>query len=88
MLIPCSYGPYASSALAAQSLARKSSSRIEMEVGDNRRVYLPGNIFATAFPLFTSQMYNTLGYKWANFLFAFIAIALIPVPYVRQFLIT
>ncbi|KAF8799275.1 MFS polyamine transporter [Phlegmacium glaucopus] len=59
------YGPFASSALAGQSLAR--------------------NLAATAFPLFTAQMYNTLGYKWANTLFGCLAAILVPVPFVLFF---
>jgi len=55
------YGPYASSALAGQSLLR--------------------NFMATVFPLFTNQMYRTLDYRWANTVFAFIAIIMIPIPF-------
>lgn len=56
------YGPFASSALAGQSLAR--------------------NITALSFPLFTQQMYSRLGIPWANTLFAFIALLLMPIPFV------
>jgi len=56
------YGPFASSALAGQSLAR--------------------NLAGTVFPLFTRQMYAALTYKWANTMFAFIAVLMIPIPYV------
>ncbi|KAJ3570415.1 hypothetical protein NP233_g4421 [Leucocoprinus birnbaumii] len=56
------YGPFASSALAGQSLAR--------------------NITALSFPLFTQQMYRQLGFPWANTLFAFIALLLMPIPFV------
>lgn len=59
-----SYGPFASSALAGQSLSR--------------------NIMGTVFPLFTTQMYNSLTYKWANTLFACIGLLMIPIPFVRQ----
>ncbi|XP_006464020.1 hypothetical protein AGABI2DRAFT_74658, partial [Agaricus bisporus var. bisporus H97] len=59
------YGPYASSALAGQSLAR--------------------NIMATVFPLFTTQMYTNLTFKWANTLFGFLALAMIPIPFVLFF---
>ncbi|KAK7687740.1 hypothetical protein QCA50_008958 [Cerrena zonata] len=59
------YGPFASSALAGQSLSR--------------------NIMGTVFPLFTTQMYNTLTYKWANTLFACIGILMIPIPFVLFF---
>ncbi|KAG7444518.1 MFS polyamine transporter [Guyanagaster necrorhizus] len=59
------YGPFASSALAGQSLCR--------------------NLAATAFPLFTTQMYNNLGYTWASTLFACIATVMIPIPFVLFF---
>ncbi|EAU90189.2 drug transporter [Coprinopsis cinerea okayama7 len=56
------YGPYASSALAGQSLFR--------------------NVLGTVFPLFTHQMYSALTYRWANLLFAGIALLLMPIPFV------
>jgi hypothetical protein len=56
------YGPFASSALAGQSLAR--------------------NLSGAAFPLFTNQLYGALGFPWSNTLFALLAVALAPVPYV------
>ncbi|KDR67699.1 hypothetical protein GALMADRAFT_257977 [Galerina marginata CBS 339.88] len=59
------YGPFASSALAGQSLAR--------------------NLSATAFPLFTTQMYRQLDYKWANTLFGCIAAVMVPIPFVLFF---
>ncbi|KAJ7777218.1 MFS polyamine transporter [Mycena metata] len=59
------YGPFASSALAGQSLCR--------------------NILATVFPLFTAQMFSTLGYKWANTMFALIATVMVPIPFVLFF---
>jgi len=59
------YGPYASSALAGQSLCR--------------------NILATIFPLFTTQMFDRMTYKWANTLVALIAVAMIPIPYILFF---
>ncbi|KAJ5511293.1 Major facilitator superfamily [Penicillium expansum] len=37
---------------------------------------------AAAFPLFTIQMYNKLGTEWASSLLGFIAVALLPVPWV------
>ncbi|KAH8889483.1 MFS general substrate transporter [Thozetella sp. PMI_491] len=37
---------------------------------------------AGAFPLFTSQMYSALGIGWATSLLGFIAVALLPVPWV------
>ncbi|KIM44763.1 hypothetical protein M413DRAFT_442721 [Hebeloma cylindrosporum] len=59
------YGPYASSALAGQSLFRC--------------------LTATVFPLFADQMFKGLGYRWANSLFGFIALAMSPVPIVLFF---
>ncbi|KAF8813035.1 hypothetical protein BYT27DRAFT_7251379 [Phlegmacium glaucopus] len=59
------YGPFASSALAGQSLAR--------------------NLAATAFPLFTTHMYKTLGYRWANTLFGCLAAIMAPIPFVLFF---
>lgn len=59
------YGPFASSALAGQSLCR--------------------NLLGMAFPLFTAQMYDKLTYKWANTLFALLAVLMIPIPYVLFF---
>ncbi|KJA28007.1 hypothetical protein HYPSUDRAFT_51464 [Hypholoma sublateritium FD-334 SS-4] len=59
------YGPFASSALAGQSLAR--------------------NLSATAFPLFTTQMYRNLNYKWANTLFGILASLMIPIPFILFF---
>ncbi|TFB01596.1 Polyamine transporter 4 [Trichoderma ghanense] len=38
--------------------------------------------FAGVFPLFTIQMYTTLGIHWASSLLGFIALALIPIPWV------
>lgn len=59
------YGPFASSALAGQSLAR--------------------NLTGTAFPLFTTQMYKALDYKWANTLFGCLAAIMVPIPFVLLF---
>ncbi|KOC12608.1 MFS transporter, partial [Aspergillus flavus AF70] len=38
--------------------------------------------FAGAFPLFGTQMYNTLGLNWASCLLAFLTLAMVPFPYV------
>jgi hypothetical protein len=38
--------------------------------------------FAGVFPLFTVQMYQTLGIGWATSLLGFVALALLPVPWV------
>ncbi|KAJ7773794.1 MFS general substrate transporter [Mycena metata] len=43
------------------------------------------NLMGTAFPLFTGPMYAQLGYHWASGLFGFIAVAMIPIPYVLMF---
>ncbi|EPT01012.1 hypothetical protein FOMPIDRAFT_1121546 [Fomitopsis schrenkii] len=56
------YGPWASSALAGQSLFR--------------------NLMGMAFPMFTAQMFARLTYHWANTLFALIAVAMIPIPFI------
>ncbi|KAL7666963.1 Major facilitator superfamily (MFS) profile domain-containing protein [[Candida] zeylanoides] len=39
-------------------------------------------ILASVFPLFTVQMYERLHIDWASSLFAFIALAMVPVPFV------
>lgn len=39
-------------------------------------------ILGAIFPLFTIQMYENLGIHWAGSIFAFISLALIPVPWV------
>lgn len=46
--------------------------------------FIEGNIAALSFPLFTQQMYGRLGIPWANTLFAFIALALMPIPFVSS----
>ncbi|KAH9933422.1 major facilitator superfamily domain-containing protein [Fomitopsis serialis] len=56
------YGPWASSALAGQSLFR--------------------NLMGMAFPMFTTQMFSRLTYHWANTIFALIAVAMIPIPFI------
>ena len=35
-----------------------------------------------AFPLFTTQMFDALGYRWGNTLFALVAVVLMPIPFV------
>lgn len=37
-----------------------------------------------AFPLFTQQMFAALTYKWANTLFAGVAVLMIPIPFVSS----
>ncbi|KAI0793846.1 MFS general substrate transporter [Fomes fomentarius] len=43
---------------------------------------LSRNIMGTAFPLFTEQLYARLTYHWGTTLFAFIAVAMIPIPFI------
>ncbi|KAF9461092.1 major facilitator superfamily domain-containing protein [Collybia nuda] len=43
---------------------------------------LSRNIMGAAFPLFTQVMFRNLTYKWANTLFACIAVLMIPIPYI------
>ncbi|KZP11098.1 MFS general substrate transporter [Athelia psychrophila] len=43
------------------------------------------NLMGMAFPLFTQQMFAALTYKWANTLFALIAVLMIPIPFVLFF---
>ncbi len=38
-----------------------------------------------AFPLFTTQMFEKLGFTWAGTLFACIATLMIPIPFVSHF---
>jgi len=38
-------------------------------------------ILAAAFPLFGDQMYTNLGYQWASSLLGFLALAMMPFPY-------
>lgn len=37
-----------------------------------------------AFPLFASDMFTDLTYKWSNTLFAGIALVIVPIPFVSQ----
>lgn len=39
------------------------------------------SLFGAAFPLFTSQMYSTLGIHWASTIPAFLALACLPFPF-------
>lgn len=41
-------------------------------------------VLASVFPLFTVQMYERLGNGWASSLFGFIALAMVPVPWVFE----
>ena len=38
----------------------------------------------TIFPLFTQQMYDQLTYHWGTALFGFIAVLMIPIPFVGR----
>ena len=41
-----------------------------------------GCLSGAAFPLFTTQMYKALDYKWANTLFGCLAAIMVPIPFV------
>ncbi|GAA5972770.1 hypothetical protein JCM11641_003013, partial [Rhodosporidiobolus odoratus] len=43
------------------------------------------NFCAAAFPLFTTQMYNGMGYQWASFLAAIVGLTLATVPWLLFF---
>ncbi|GFF48771.1 uncharacterized transporter C794.04c [Aspergillus lentulus] len=45
-------------------------------------VILARNVVGAGFPLFASQMYQRLGYEWASSLLGFLAILLVPIPFV------
>ncbi|CAJ2513986.1 Uu.00g021050.m01.CDS01 [Anthostomella pinea] len=45
-------------------------------------VILARNITGAAFPLFAEQMYKKLGLEWASSLLGFLAILLIPIPFI------
>lgn len=45
-------------------------------------VILARNTVGGGFPLFATQMYNRLGYEWASSLLGFLAILLVPIPFV------
>lgn len=76
-----SYGPFASSALAGQSLARTSVGKSDLCYAS--LTVSQGNLLGTAFPLFTEQMFESLGYRWANTIFGCLAALMIPIPFVR-----
>jgi len=38
------------------------------------------SLFGAAFPLFTAQMYDSLGIHWASSITAFLAVACVPFP--------
>ncbi|EGW34279.1 polyamine transport protein, partial [Spathaspora passalidarum NRRL Y-27907] len=42
-------------------------------------------LLASVFPLFTVQCYENLGIGWASSLFAFIALAMVPVPFIFSY---
>jgi len=46
---------------------------------------LARNVIGAAFPLFTVQMYEALGYNWANTLFGCLAVIMVPIPFVLFF---
>ncbi|KAL4781126.1 major facilitator superfamily domain-containing protein [Aspergillus varians] len=45
-------------------------------------VILVRNVVGAGFPLFATQMYERLGYEWASSLLGFIALLLVPIPFV------
>ncbi|KAJ5223245.1 hypothetical protein N7468_007787 [Penicillium chermesinum] len=45
-------------------------------------VILVRNVVGAGFPLFATQMYQTLDYEWASSLLAFISILLVPIPFI------
>lgn len=47
-----------------------------------------GNLMAMAFPLFTPQMFAEVTYKWGCTIFACIALLMVPIPYVRVYLLS
>lgn len=44
-------------------------------------VILARNLVGGGFPLFATQMYNRLGFEWASSLLGFLAILLVPIPF-------
>jgi hypothetical protein len=44
-----------------------------------------GNMMATVFPLFTKQMFDAIGYNWANTIFALVALVMAPIPFALFF---
>lgn len=45
-------------------------------------VILVRNLVGAGFPIFAEQMYTRLGYEWASSLLGFLAILLVPIPFV------
>lgn len=45
-------------------------------------VILVRNLVGAGFPLFSTQMYEKLGYEWASTLLAFLALVLVPIPWI------
>ena len=39
------------------------------------------SVFAAAFPMFVNPMFHNLGIPWAVSIFAFFALAMIPIPF-------
>lgn len=42
------------------------------------------NLMGGGFPLFGSQLFTNLGYQWAGSLLAFLAIVLVPIPFILE----
>lgn len=49
-------------------------------------VILARNLVGGGFPLFATQMYERLGYQWASSLLGFLAILLVPIPFIFFYL--
>ena len=79
-----SYGTFASSALAGQSLSRTSYHLRFTNIWTLIHDVPSGNIMGTIFPLFTQQLYGRLTYHWGTSLFGLIAAVMIPIPFVRR----
>ncbi len=73
------YPLYAASALAGNAFARC------LFAGESHLPVLPPRKPSAdrpaAFPLFGVQMYDKLGYQWASSLLAFLAVAMLPFPF-------
>ena len=77
---------FASSALAGQSLSRTSRGHSPLPLCPLRSLTRgghSGNIMGTVFPLFTTQMFDALGYPIGATVFACVAVLMVPIPFVR-----
>ena len=81
-----SYGMFASSALAGQSLSRTSRGHSLLPLHSFHALTRgghAGNIMGTVYPLFTTQMFDALGYPIGATVFACVAVLMVPIPFVR-----